>query len=306
MLVGLVDLDLIKKIDGCYPSIELMKYSSYYKKQKDMVRLCTDLSNIDFYDLIIIRQENPKVNLSPKLLNNPKVKLVGKGFFGKKKVLLPEQIFSCAPDYTLYSDFIERHKEEKWIKRFKRVCGYELMELYGKNCDMIPLLKSTDKNTIALYDDGIINDPKLKRILDFFPDKQILLMGTQKIYGIDELKRIDEEQKFHYETFFYCQLSVEDLFRIEEVGKTKNNYIFLIPDVKYNITFFIKIIEKIYPLLATYAFNTVPNSDNDNLYYRLLCITLRSNPNLRKLNKKDNNEMRKILREYPYLYKYFN
>jgi len=111
---------LLIDVDSKIPNLALMKLSSYYKSQKDSVKLyyLKDLNNINSknYDIIyasIIFTKNKKEE--ELILNNFPNAIIGGSGTENYNITLPEKMEHIMPDYTLY-DYNLRGKRFKYFE----------------------------------------------------------------------------------------------------------------------------------------------------------------------------------------------
>lgn len=74
MYIGLFDQDLLITPNTFIPSLELMKYSYYYKTNKNIVKMIYDANAISPFDKVIVSSNVKSKSYLPKILmTNPKV-----------------------------------------------------------------------------------------------------------------------------------------------------------------------------------------------------------------------------------------
>ena len=118
MSYGLYDGDIILYKKVPFFNLELMKFSSYYKKKHEIVNLSIDFKP-NMYQNFIVRQDYPVIN--PYSLNYQNVVYGGRAFDGEKYQPLPIQIEECKPDRLLYN------KIEPNISTFSSKTGFSTM-----------------------------------------------------------------------------------------------------------------------------------------------------------------------------------
>lgn len=112
MLIGLFDQDMLLDTRNFFPSLELMKYSAYYKQQQNIVHMLYDANDIGPYDKIILHKSASKHHMPTVLLQNPKVEWIGKSFYGGQLILPPDEINCMRPDKSIYETYFYQHRSE--------------------------------------------------------------------------------------------------------------------------------------------------------------------------------------------------
>lgn len=106
MLVGIIDIDLFINKRTFLPNPEVMLYSSYHKKNKDIVHLLMDGKNIDMYEKIyIFRNRTGKVKFPEELYSRSNVTCRGLYFTNGNVAPTPKEIFECIPDKSIYDKY---------------------------------------------------------------------------------------------------------------------------------------------------------------------------------------------------------
>lgn len=106
MLVGIIDIDLFINKKTFLPNPEVMLYSAYHKQNKDIVHLLMDGKNIDMYEKIyIFRNRSGKVKFPEELYSRHNVTCRGLYFTNGKVMPIPEEVFKCTPDKTIYDKY---------------------------------------------------------------------------------------------------------------------------------------------------------------------------------------------------------
>ena len=106
MNIAVIDADLIGRARHRFPNLACMKLSGYYKSQGHTVRLCTDYSSLDQYDLVFISKVFTNTEIPAEVLRQEHVSYGGTGFYFDKAPSLPYEIEHHMPDYQLYDAFI--------------------------------------------------------------------------------------------------------------------------------------------------------------------------------------------------------
>lgn len=86
------------------PNVNCMKLSSYHKQRGDSINFITDKTQLGLaFDLMYIARESEETEVpNTKLLNDSRVRLLGRGFryYGTKSI--GNVVAACRPDYLLY------------------------------------------------------------------------------------------------------------------------------------------------------------------------------------------------------------
>ena len=102
MLVGIIDMDLFINKRTFLPNPEVMLYSAYHKKNRDIVHLLLNGQNIDIYEKIyIFRTKLGKVKFPEELYSKSNVTCRGSYFTNGIVAPIPEEVFACEPDKSI-------------------------------------------------------------------------------------------------------------------------------------------------------------------------------------------------------------
>jgi len=208
MKIGIIDADLISRSNHRFPNLACMKISGYYKTKNNEVKLLTDYSNLNEYDMVFISKVFTDTKVPDYILLLSNVKYGGTGFFFDKAEPLPDEIEHCFPDYNLYNSFIDdnmklgrkRNEFEEYLdysigfttRGCFRKCGFCVNKKYDKVSLHSPINEflDTSRKYICLLDDNILGYSGWKSILND-------LKATNKYFkykqGIDE--RLMTEEK---------------------------------------------------------------------------------------------------------------
>lgn len=153
MYIGLIDDDLRKNKLG-FPNLEIMKLSSYYKNNKDIVELCTDYRNYPRYSKIILRKNLMNNDFPDLFLSKTRDKCEYGGYAFSNGIYVPmkSEIEKSLPDVTIY-DKININKKQK-AERFRRALGRNFLRL--ETMDDLPYLP---KETCLVYDKAATASP---------------------------------------------------------------------------------------------------------------------------------------------------
>ena len=116
MLIGLFDQDMLLTKCSFFPSLELMKYSAYYKEKQHIVHMLQSANDVGPYDKIILHKSASKDNMPTVLLQNPKVEWIGKSFYGGQVILPPDDINQMRPDKSIYEAYFYQHEKEYGVR----------------------------------------------------------------------------------------------------------------------------------------------------------------------------------------------
>ena len=187
MLVGIIDMDLFINKKTFLPNPEVMLYSAYHKKNRDIAHLLLNGQNIDIYEKIyIFRTKVGKVKFPEELYSRKNVICRGSYFTNGIVAPIPEEVFACEPDKSIYDKYC------KYWEGGKLINGVVTF----KNCNLGDTLKNIDINSIILETDSPYLTPVPFRGTQNNPGKMI---NTAKfvadIYGVslEELAKITNQ-----------------------------------------------------------------------------------------------------------------
>ena len=191
MYIGLFDQDLLVTPNTFIPSLELMKYSYYYKMNKNIVKMIYDANAISPFDKVIVSSNIRRKLYLPKLLmTNPKVEWIGTTFFNAYS-RLPFEIENCEADKSIYETFYRKNKDNFSNKQKSKLgtflnsgVAYRLTHNGEIIFDYEKVI--VNKNKIYLYDEDIFSCQEiLKQIPKFQTERGICFLKPQKIYDFD-------------------------------------------------------------------------------------------------------------------------
>jgi len=189
MKIGLIAVD-----DHNFPNLPLMKISSFYKKQGDLVEWCNPLLSYDKVYVSKVFDFTPDFNTC---INSKDIIFGGTGYDLKNK--LPFDIENIYPDYSLYRDnntsygFLTRGCPRNCsfcIVSKKEGCkSYQVADLnyFHNNQKYIKLL---DPNILACKDSDhlLIELKNTKALIDFTQGLDIRFMDHDKINILNQIK----------------------------------------------------------------------------------------------------------------------
>lgn len=120
MYIGLIDDDLRKPPSNLYPNLEIMKLASYYKKNRDIVELCTNYSKYERYSKIIFRKNHHPEDFPTMLMSKARDRMEYGGLAFSSNIYIPMEndIEKSLPDVTIYDKInIENKNKSKLFKR---------------------------------------------------------------------------------------------------------------------------------------------------------------------------------------------
>lgn len=116
MLIGIIDMDLFINKKTFLPNPEVMLYSAYHKKNRDIVHLLLNGQNIDIYEKIyIFRTKVGKVKFPEELYSRKNVICRGSYFTNGIVAPIPEEVFACEPDKSIYDKYCKYWEGGKLI-----------------------------------------------------------------------------------------------------------------------------------------------------------------------------------------------
>lgn len=230
--VGIIDADLLDH-GTRHPNLALLKISAFCKQYGHQVRLITAYEELmtdgnpiitdSDYDILIMSKVFKFTKIPDFIYLMIKQHLIfygGTGFFEVNGPNLPEEVEHHVPDYTLYSDYIEKVtggneklKKRDWDDYLSysigfttrgciRHCGFCVNRLLNRVVEWSPVSEFLDENrkNIYLWDDNIMAAPPkvfakvmedLKNTGKPFQFRQgmdIRLMTHQKAQLLNEVK----------------------------------------------------------------------------------------------------------------------
>lgn len=189
MIIGLIDLEVIEDRGKCIPSIDLMKLSTYYKKNKHFVIMIKNLTFFDNFDIIYVYKSLEKTNCPDYFFKNSKYKFLGKGFLGSPKSILPKEVEKCEGDISIYLPFFEK-RGGKWISYKKTRLINSLQQRFSQNGEILNQNLITFHPRISLYDNNILEKNIYRKLPEYIKTKEINFIYPQYINSIDILKDI--------------------------------------------------------------------------------------------------------------------
>ena len=191
MYIGLFDQDLLITPNTFIPSLELMKYSYYYKTNKNIVKMIYDANAISPFDKVIVSSNVKSKSYLPKILmTNPKVEWIGKAFFNSYS-RPPLEIESCEADKSIYEAFYKKNKNNFSLKQQNKLgpfvnlgSAYRLTHNGKIIFDYEKVI--ANKNKIYLYDEDIFSCLEIiEQIPKFQTEHGICFLKSQKIYDFE-------------------------------------------------------------------------------------------------------------------------
>jgi hypothetical protein len=101
MAIGLLDQDLLLRPGHFCPNLEIMKLSTYYKNQKEIVRLILDARTTDQYREVIIRKDKIDNSYPDTLFGKQNISFGGLAFTNNKYKPMPDEMENSLPDITI-------------------------------------------------------------------------------------------------------------------------------------------------------------------------------------------------------------
>lgn len=199
MYIGLFDQDLLVTPKTFVPSLELMKYSYYYKMNNNIVKMVYDANAISPFDKVIVSSNlKGKRNLPRLLMANPKVEWTGTAFF-KTYSRLPKEIETCNADKSIYEPFYRKNKNNLSCEQIAKLnpffnigAAYRLTHKGEIIFDYEKVIE--DRSKIYLYDEDIFSCPEiLEQIPKFKTNHGICFIKTQIVSDFDTFLKTKKE-----------------------------------------------------------------------------------------------------------------
>lgn len=191
MYIGLFDQNLLIYPNAFIPSLELMKYSYYFKRQNNIVRMFYDANEVEQYDKVIVSNDSNKENSFPKLMIlNPKVEWIGKLFFNGEYHRLPLDIELSEADKSIYEPYFFKNKNvfgsnqrERLNSFLKSGSAYRLTHNGEIIYDLEKIKNQSEK--IYLYDKNIFDCKNPFEIFSILNNKKSVFIETQRTNNYD-------------------------------------------------------------------------------------------------------------------------
>lgn len=203
MYVGLFDQDLLISPNTFVPSLELMQYSSYYKREGNVVKMFYNANETDPFDKIILSSNVKSKSFLPKLMMmNPKVEWIGTAFYGAHH-RPPKEIEICESDATIYEAFYEKNKmkfsnkQRERLGKFLDGAHYRFTHQGEIIFDYKKVMKEDRK--IYLYDENIFScSDVFWDLKNFNAPAGIVFLNPQRVENFDDfLKAKRDMQKLY-------------------------------------------------------------------------------------------------------------
>lgn len=161
MYVGLYDADLVYHQKSPVLNLEIMKMSSYFRRQGHVVALVADIQKIDKYDKVFIRKDIPSSYLPSSFLLQEKIEWGGLAYTGGTHVWLdPIEIERMIPDLSIYYPFLKHAEKNNIIKdkTIARSLGRRNYVRYFIDGQKINLRVINKNKQVFLYDTNIVEN----------------------------------------------------------------------------------------------------------------------------------------------------
>ena len=126
MYIGLIDDDLRNLPANPYPNLEIMKLSSYYKQNRDLVELCTNYKQYERYTKLILRKNYCLEDFPNMLMSKARDRLEYGGLAFTNNIYVPMEndIEKSLPDVTIYDKIKIENKNRREIfnRRLNKTC----------------------------------------------------------------------------------------------------------------------------------------------------------------------------------------
>lgn len=143
MYIGLIDYDAFSSPSRFFPNLEIMKLSSFFKKDKNIVKLILNFSNLDRYSKFYLRKNIGDDDYPSSLIIDNRCEYGGLAFTRNSYVPLDEEIEKSVPDFQIYEKYYSSFNNFKSIKDrkgmlnkscFIRLFYNDKLKDYYKNC----------------------------------------------------------------------------------------------------------------------------------------------------------------------------
>lgn len=166
MDIGLLDQDALSSPSTFLPNLEIMKLSTYYKKNKNYVSFILDPNKIERYNKVVLRKDINDGEYLSELFLEDKCEYGGLAFTNGIYVPLEEEIENSIPDISIYSSYFKRiligKKKYEDLQRKLLKSSFIRLSSNGKTCNLDSSKGfigegARIENTIYIYDIGIFN-----------------------------------------------------------------------------------------------------------------------------------------------------
>lgn len=166
MDIGLLDQDALSSPNTFLPNLEIMKLSTYYKKNKNYVSFILDPNKIERYNKVVLRKDMNDGEYLSELFLEDKCEYGGLAFTNGVYVPLAEEIEDSVPDISIYNSYFKKiligKKKYEDLQRKLLKSSFIRLSSNGQTCNL-----DTSKgfigygarieNVIYIYDTGIFN-----------------------------------------------------------------------------------------------------------------------------------------------------
>lgn len=155
MAIGLLDQDLLLRPGHFCPNLEIMKLSTYYKNQKEIVRLILDARTTDQYREVIIRKDKIDNSYPDTLFGKQNISFGGLAFTNNKYKPMPDEMENSLPDITIYDKFLVDKKIGRAGMNYLKGSHFRL-STDNINCN-VDYLKYLNKGHAVIHDKNIFH-----------------------------------------------------------------------------------------------------------------------------------------------------
>lgn len=238
--IGIIDNDLVSRVNHNFPNLALMKISNYLKSKGNNVEL-TNFSNIGGlfdYDFYVISKVFTDTATPIILENNPKIIYGGTGFYYDKAEPLPYEIEHFYPDYDLYlnakniynkskSDYFLNHSIGYTTRGCIRQCDFCVNRNSKKVEKHSPISEFLNEKLkyITLLDDNITAFKGFEEIwkelqqtgkpFTYKQGMDFRLLTEKKIKIMSETKNYGKTAKISQSTYYFAFDNIKDKSVIE-------------------------------------------------------------------------------------------
>ena len=236
--VNLIDADRIGRVHVGFPNLALMKYSTHYTKMGYKVHLNGGKGDINLVSCVFKRHES-RAKAYAKMFD---AELGGSG--SSSKVVLPEEVEHCCPDYSLYG----YGEKDKWYKTSfgftsrgcSRKCKFCIVpDKEGSIKEWSSLSEFVRHKRVVLLDNNFLASPEWKSKLNQMINRRINVEFNQ---GLDIrlinknnaklLVKLDMDFfRFAFDNIKYLKMVERGVRILREAGVPDNDF--------HNISFLI-------------------------------------------------------------------
>ena len=195
MYVGLIDYDALSFSNKFFPNLEIMKLSSFLKKNKSIVKLILNFSDLEKYSKLYLRKNINNNDYPSSLILDKRCEYGGLAFTNNNYLPMNEEIEKSTPDFSIYEKYYSNSKIPISIKKqqnnlskscfIRLIYNNKIKDFYKNYCT------PSHGGSVFVYDSDLFKTENTFSILNDIGHKtHIKFIYPQKIDNIDICKKI--------------------------------------------------------------------------------------------------------------------